>query len=126
VAFDDFGQPTGRIAVLINNGSGQFAAPKIVTVQGDPSLPIFGDLNNDGNLDLVVALFTVLLSAVNSLLTEIFQNLRSARVRWLCFRFQGRWSFILAVTPLWNDRVLRLRRSWLIRHTNLLPVRPAL
>lgn len=58
VNFDDFGQQTGRIAILINNGTGQFAAPKIVTVQGDPSLPIFGDLNNDGKLDLVVALFT--------------------------------------------------------------------
>src|SRR5688572_23545621 len=55
VTFEDFGQPTGRIAVLINNGTGQFAAPKIVAVQGDPSLPIFGDLNNDGKLDLVVA-----------------------------------------------------------------------
>ncbi|HKU76166.1 MAG TPA: FG-GAP-like repeat-containing protein [Pyrinomonadaceae bacterium] len=58
VNFDDFGQPTGRIAVLINNGTGQFLAPKIVTVPGDPSLPIFGDLNNDGKLDLVTALFT--------------------------------------------------------------------
>jgi len=58
VNFDDFGQPNGRIAILINNGTGQFAAPKIVTVQGDPSLPIFADLNNDGNLDLVVSLFT--------------------------------------------------------------------
>ena len=58
VNFDDFGQPTGRIAILINNGTGQFAPPKIVTVQGDPSLPIFGDLNNDGKLDLVAALFT--------------------------------------------------------------------
>ena len=58
VNFDDFGQQTGRIAILINNGTGQFAAPKIVTVQGDPSLPIFADLNNDGKLDLVVALFT--------------------------------------------------------------------
>ncbi|HKR22386.1 MAG TPA: VCBS repeat-containing protein, partial [Pyrinomonadaceae bacterium] len=58
VTFDDFGAPTGRIAVLINNGTGQFAAPKIVTVPGDPSLPVFDDLNNDGKLDLVAALFT--------------------------------------------------------------------
>ena len=58
VNFDDFGQPTGRIAILINNGTGQFAPPKIVTVQGDPSHPIFGDLNNDGKLDLVAALST--------------------------------------------------------------------
>ncbi|HEU4713142.1 MAG TPA: FG-GAP-like repeat-containing protein [Pyrinomonadaceae bacterium] len=58
VTLEDFGEPTGRIAVLINNGTGQFAAPKIVTVFGDPSLPIFGDLNKDGKLDLVAALFT--------------------------------------------------------------------
>lgn len=58
VNFDDFGQQTGRIAILINNGTGQFAPPKIATVPGDPSLPIFADLNNDGKLDLVVALFT--------------------------------------------------------------------
>lgn len=58
VNFDDFGQQTGRIAILINNGTGQFATPKIATVPGDPSLPIFADLNNDGKLDLVVALFT--------------------------------------------------------------------
>ena len=58
VSLDSFGQPSGRFAVLLNDGTGKFGTPNIITLQGDPLEPIVGDLNNDGKLDIVAALFT--------------------------------------------------------------------
>ncbi len=58
VSLDSFGQPSGRFAVLLNDGTGKFGIPNIITLQGDPLQPIVGDLNNDGKLDIVAALFT--------------------------------------------------------------------
>lgn len=49
---------SGQLAILLNNGSGQFLTPIMVNVPGDPSLPILADLNNDGKVDIVAALFT--------------------------------------------------------------------
>ena len=55
---DSFAQPLGRMSILLNDGTGKFAAPKIVSMQGDPNRPVFGDVNNDGKLDIVTGLFT--------------------------------------------------------------------
>jgi hypothetical protein len=50
--------PPGRLSILLNTGTGQFSAPNIISVPGDPNLPVVGDVNNDGKLDIVTALST--------------------------------------------------------------------
>lgn len=69
-----------------------------------------------GNGNQVVDL---LLPTVNCLLTEVFQNILSARVFWFWLSF-----FRQAITP-WNRTVWGWGLSYLGRHTNLLPARPA-
>ena len=58
VTLDGFSQPLGRISILLNDGTGRFGPPSIVTMQGNPSGPVFGDVNNDGKLDMVAGLST--------------------------------------------------------------------
>lgn len=58
VVLDGFGEPLGRFAILLNNGSGNFLPPSIVSLQGNPFRAVLGDLNNDGNLDIVAGLST--------------------------------------------------------------------
>jgi hypothetical protein len=43
------------VAVLLNNGSGAFASPVFYNVGAAPSAIAVGDVNGDGNLDLVTA-----------------------------------------------------------------------
>jgi len=43
-----------RIAVLLGNGDGTFAAPMDIPFDGDPIWSALGDLNHDGTLDLAV------------------------------------------------------------------------
>ncbi len=50
--------PPGRLSILLNTGAGQFSAPNIITIPGDPGLPVVGDVNNDGKLDIVTGLST--------------------------------------------------------------------
>ena len=47
----------GKVAVLINQGSGMFAAPVTLDVGIEPGSVISGQLNNDSHLDLAVANF---------------------------------------------------------------------
>jgi len=54
VDLDDFGQPTGRISILLNDGTGKFGAPGIISLTRDPGRPVLGDVNNDGKVDMVV------------------------------------------------------------------------
>jgi Calx-beta domain/FG-GAP-like repeat len=58
VSLDDFGQPSGKLSILINDGTGKFSAPSLVNLPGVPSLPVLGDINNDGKLDIVAGLST--------------------------------------------------------------------
>ncbi len=48
------GQFSDRIAILINNGSGAFAAPRLLPTLFGPALPALADLNGDSVLDIVV------------------------------------------------------------------------
>ena len=48
----------GQLSILLNDGTGKFGAPKIVTFQGDPARAVIGDVNNDGKLDIITALST--------------------------------------------------------------------
>ena len=57
VTIGGFGPP-GRLSILLNNGAGAFGAPNLITLAGDPYLAVLGDLNNDGELDIVTGLFT--------------------------------------------------------------------
>ena len=58
VTLDDFAQPLGRLSILLNDGTGKFGPPSIVTMQGNPFHPVFADFNNDGKLDIVTGLST--------------------------------------------------------------------
>lgn len=58
ISLDSFGGASRRLAILLNDGTGKFAAPNIINLTGDPVLPVFGDLNNDGKLDIVAGLST--------------------------------------------------------------------
>jgi N-acyl-D-aspartate/D-glutamate deacylase len=55
---DDQGLPNGRLAILLNDGTGKFGAPNIIDLTGDPVTPFIADLNNDGKLDIDVGLST--------------------------------------------------------------------
>src|SRR5688500_4694143 len=57
VTVGGFGQP-GRLSILLNDGTGTFGAPNLITLAGGPSRAVLGDLNNDGKLDIVTALST--------------------------------------------------------------------
>jgi hypothetical protein len=57
VSLDGSG-PTGQLSILLNDGTGKFGAPNIVSFQGHPTRAITGDVNNDGKLDIVTALST--------------------------------------------------------------------
>ena len=58
VSLDSFGQPSGRLSILLNDGTGNFGAPNIVSLPGDPYQAVVGDVNNDGKLDIVTGLYT--------------------------------------------------------------------
>ncbi len=58
VTIDGFSQSSGLFDVLLNDGTGNFAAPITTAVPGQPFLPALADLNNDGKLDVVTGLFT--------------------------------------------------------------------
>jgi hypothetical protein len=59
VSLDSFSvSPAHRLSILLNDGTGKFAAPIPIDLLGDPTLPVVGDINNDGKLDIVTALFT--------------------------------------------------------------------
>lgn len=55
---NSFGLPSGRLSVLLNDGTGKFGAPIITNTPGDPVKAVPGDVNNDGKLDIVTGLFT--------------------------------------------------------------------
>ena len=56
-SLDSFGQASGRLSVLLNDGTGKFGAPNVLSVQGDASQIVLADLNNDNKLDIVAPLF---------------------------------------------------------------------
>ena len=58
VTIDGSGPPTGKMSIILNDGTGKFAAPSIVSMPGDPYKAILGDVNNDGKLDIVTGLST--------------------------------------------------------------------
>ncbi len=58
VSLDDLGQSTGRLSIVLNDGTGKFGAPSIVSFQGQPTRAVIGDVNNDGKLDIISALST--------------------------------------------------------------------
>lgn len=59
VSLDSFSvSPAHRLTVLLNDGTGKFGAPIPTDLQGDPTSPVAADVNNDGKLDIVTALFT--------------------------------------------------------------------
>jgi len=43
----------GSLAFYKGRGDGGFADPTLTTIGGSPNKPVFGDVNNDGNLDLI-------------------------------------------------------------------------
>jgi hypothetical protein len=49
------GANDGSVAVLLNNGNGTFAAPKVYNVGGFPFAVSVADINGDGNPDIIVA-----------------------------------------------------------------------
>lgn len=55
VSLDGSG-PTGRLSILLNDGTGKFSAPSIVNLPGNPVKPFVSDVNNDGKLDIVTGL----------------------------------------------------------------------
>jgi Calx-beta domain-containing protein/VCBS repeat protein len=57
VSLDGSGQ-TGFLAILLNDGTGKFGAPNLISLQGIPGRPAVDDVNNDGKLDIVTALST--------------------------------------------------------------------
>jgi hypothetical protein len=57
VSLDGSGQ-TGFLAILLNDGTGKFGAPNLISLQGNPGRPAVDDVNNDGKLDIVTALST--------------------------------------------------------------------
>lgn len=54
VNLDDFGQPTGRLSILMNDGTGKFGAPSIINVTSSLGRPVLADVNNDGKVDIVI------------------------------------------------------------------------
>jgi len=57
VSLNPSSQP-GKLAILLNDGTGKFGAPNLITLAGDPTQPVLSDVNNDGKLDIVTALST--------------------------------------------------------------------
>jgi hypothetical protein len=57
VSLDSTSSP-GHLAILLNDGTGKFGAPNLVTLSGAPIQPVVADVNNDGKLDIVTALST--------------------------------------------------------------------
>jgi hypothetical protein len=58
VILDSFAQTSGKLAILLNDGTGRFGAPSLITLEGNPVRPVLSDLNNDGKLDIVTGLST--------------------------------------------------------------------
>ena len=52
-----FAEPSARLSVLLNDGTGKFGAPNTVPLQGNASQIVLADLNNDAKLDIVAPLF---------------------------------------------------------------------
>ena len=57
VSLDGSG-PAGYLSILMNDGTGKFGAPSLVSFQGQPTRAVIGDVNNDGKLDIISALST--------------------------------------------------------------------
>ena len=46
----------GNLSILLNDGTGKFSAPILISLPGDPVQPVTADVNNDGKLDIATAL----------------------------------------------------------------------
>ena len=55
VAESTGGGSTGAVAILLGNGDGTFQPPSDFPLPAIPGMVVAADLNNDGNLDLIVA-----------------------------------------------------------------------
>lgn len=51
------GPPFVAILLANNDNSGTFNAPTYITLNGDPNWLTFGDLNNDGKLDMAITIY---------------------------------------------------------------------
>ena len=58
VSLDSFSEPSRKLSILLNDGTGKFGAPSIINLAGNPIVPVISDLNNDGKLDIVTGLST--------------------------------------------------------------------
>ena len=57
VTLDSSFEPLGRFSILLNDGTGKFGPPGIITTQGFPNQPFLADVNNDSKLDIIAGLF---------------------------------------------------------------------
>jgi hypothetical protein len=49
---------SGVLSILLNDGTGKFGSPNPVNLAGSPTVSVVGDVNNDGKLDIISALYT--------------------------------------------------------------------
>jgi hypothetical protein len=57
VSLDGFGT-SDSLSIMLNDGTGKFGAPNLISLSGNPTAPVVADVNNDGKLDIVTALST--------------------------------------------------------------------
>ncbi|HEX7332193.1 MAG TPA: FG-GAP-like repeat-containing protein [Pyrinomonadaceae bacterium] len=58
VSLSSIGESIRKLSILLNDGTGKFGAPTLISLAGDPAQPVLADLNNDGKLDITVGLST--------------------------------------------------------------------